>query len=62
MLIARINRPASQLTLGGSVSVNDAKVDQVTLIRCLLPLEADQDNASTNFNSQDTSVVLQQSN
>ena len=41
MLVARIKRPGSQLVLKGIRGLEAAKVDQTTLVRCLLPLSSE---------------------
>jgi hypothetical protein len=41
MLVARVKRPGSQLTLTGVRGLENARIDQTTLVRCLLPLASE---------------------
>lgn len=42
MLVARMKRPGSQLTLKGVSGLEQARVEQTTLLRCILPLGAER--------------------
>ena len=41
MLVARVKRPGSQLVLTGVRGLENARIDQTTLVRCLLPLASE---------------------
>ena len=41
MLVARVKRPGSQLSLKGVTGLESARIEQTTLVRCLLPLGAE---------------------
>lgn len=60
MLVAKVNRPVSQLTLAGAQNLEQAKVDQVTLIRCLLPLEVEASSAMNREVTEPATAALVQ--
>lgn len=60
MLVARVNRPVSQLTLENSSTVDEARVDQITIIRCLLPLDAEETSATKSSPSTPPAPVQNQ--
>jgi hypothetical protein len=51
LLVARINKPSSQLVLDGISAVESAQINQTSLVRCLLPIEAENAAALINDNA-----------
>ncbi len=51
LLVARINKPSSQLVLDGISGVESAQINQTSLVRCLLPIEAENAAALINDNA-----------
>jgi hypothetical protein len=52
MLVAKIERPGSVLTLAGVKNLDQAVIDQTTLLRCVLPLSATSTAAAPGQNQE----------